>query len=130
MRPVPILATALIAVASGREHAGAQATRAAVEVSATVVETPAVRVDAGAATVAETRGGVRLAVPLAVSGAGSTSVAVASDGGEGPCRAVPSTAVPAGGEPAPTLLRCAVPRGAAPGGVTEIRVTLVIVPAT
>jgi len=129
MRLVPILAAALVATASGWARADAQAARAAVEVAATVVETPAVRLDAAAATVAETRGGAWLSVPLAVSGAGSPRVAVASDGGA--CRAVPSsTAARGGGEPALPWLRCSAPRGAAPGGVTEIRVTLVIVPAT
>jgi hypothetical protein len=126
MRPVPTLAAVLIAAAFGREHAAAQRVGATVEVAATVVETPGVRVDPMAATVAATRREVRIAVPLAVSGAGSPSVAVASDGGERECRAVSSAT-----EPAAPWLRCSVPRRAAPAGaVTEIRVTLVIVPAT
>jgi hypothetical protein len=130
MRLVPTLAAALIAAASGREHADAQTVGAAVEVAATVVETPGVRVDATAATIAGTPGGARLSVPLAVSGAGSPSVAVAGDGGEGDCRAVSATTARAGGGPPVSWLRCSVPRRAEPGGVTEIRVTLVIVPAT
>jgi hypothetical protein len=127
MRLVPPLAAVLVATACGREHAAAQRAEATVQVAATVVESAGVRVDATAATVADTRDGVWLAAPLAVSGAGSPSVEVASDGGE--CRAVSSTAR-AGGEPAGPWLRCSVPRRAEPGGVTEIRVTLVIVPAT
>jgi hypothetical protein len=130
MRTVPTLAAALIAAASGREHAHAQAMGAAVRVGATVVESPAVRLDATAATAAGTGGGVRLEVPLAVSGAGSPRVAVAGGGREGECQAVSPPAAGAGGEPALSRLRCSVPRHSAPGGVTEIRVTLVIVPAT
>jgi hypothetical protein len=129
MRPVTTLAAALIAAACGREHAHAQAAGARIEVAATVVETPGVRLDATAATVAGTRAGARLAVPLAVSGAGSPRVAVADGGGEGDCQAEPGTAG-AGGGPVPAWLRCSVPLGAAPGGVTRIQVTLVIVPAT
>ena len=130
MRSVPILAATLIAAASGREHAGAQATRAAVQVSATVVETAGARLDAAAATVAGTRAGVWLAVPLAVSGAGSPGVTVASDGGERVCEVVPFTPARDGGGPAAPWLRCSVRQPAAPGAVTAIRVTLMIVPAT
>jgi hypothetical protein len=132
MRPVPTIAAALIAAASGWEHASAQAARATVEVAATVVETARVRVDANAASVAEAHGGVRLTAPLRVSGAGSPSVAVAGAAGERECQAVPSTNVGASGGPgAVPWLRCFVPRRAThPGGVTEVAVTLVVVPAT
>lgn len=128
MRPVPILTAVLVAAALGREPASAQHAGATVQASATVVETPRVRVDATAAAVAEARGGMRLTVPLRVSGAGSPSIAVAST----ECQAVPPASRHAGDEPgAAPWLRCFVPRAAAPaGGVTEIPVTLVIVPAT
>ncbi|MFL5542035.1 MAG: hypothetical protein ACJ8J0_23815 [Longimicrobiaceae bacterium] len=132
MRLLPILATAFIAALPGREEASAQQVRATVQASATVVETPRVRMDAAAAAFAELRGGVRLTVPLRVSGAGSPSVAVASAAAGTDCQAVPPANLGARGEAgAAPSLRCFVPRGPAPaGGVTEIPVTLVIVPAT
>jgi len=131
MRPLPILAAALAAAAFARERAGAQSARASVEVAATVVETPRVQLDAAGATVAATPGAVRLAAPLRVSGAGSPTVAVAGDGVERECQAVLSAPGRAGGDPGAAWLRCSVPRRAAPSGeVTQIRVTLVIAPAT
>lgn len=122
MRPVPTLIAALAAAAvCAWEPASAQRAGATVQAAATVVETARVRLDAAAATVTETRGGVRVSAPLRVSGAGSPSVSVAGDGGE--CSAVPSADA--------SWLRCFVPRQAThPGGITEIRVTLVVVPAT
>ena len=132
MRPVPILTAALLAAALGREPAGAQRAGATVQASATVVETPRVRVDAMAAAVTEARGGMRLTVPLRVSGAGSPSVAVAGGAAAAECRAVLPARRRAGDEPGSApWLRCFVPRASAPaGGVTEVPVTLVIVPAT
>lgn len=132
MRLVRILSTALVAATLGREHAAAQSARATVQAAVTVVETPRVRVDASVATVAEARGGVRLAVPLRVSGAGSPSVAVASGAAGADCQAVSSAGPRARDEPgAAPWLRCFVPRETAhAGGVTQVPVTLVIVPAT
>jgi hypothetical protein len=130
MRTVPILAAAILATVTMRAPVHAQSARATLEVAATVVEPPRVRMDATAATVTTTRGGVWLAVPLAVSGAGSPTVAVASDGGERACEAVSSTAAGTPGARAAPWLRCALPRRTAPGGITEIQVELVIVPAT
>ena len=131
MRPVPILTAALVAAALGREPAAAQRAGATVQASATVVETPGVRVDAMAAAVTEARGGMRLTVPLRVSGAGSPSVAVAGGAAATECQAV-LPARRAGDQPGSApWLRCFVPRASAPaGGVTEVPVTLVIVPAT
>jgi hypothetical protein len=130
MRHPTIIAAVLIAAAFGSTPAGAQTARSTVEVAATVVETAGARVDAMAATLTEADGGVRLTAPLRVSGAGSPGVAVAS--GAGACRAVSAAADRAGGGAGTApWLRCFVPRPAThPGGVTEIAVTLVVVPAT
>jgi hypothetical protein len=130
MRSVPILAAAILATVTMREPVHAQSARATLEVAATVVETPRVRMDATAATVTTTRDGAWLAVPLAVSGAGSPTVAVASDGQERACEAVSSTAARTPGARAVPWLRCGLPRTTALGGITEIQVELVIVPAT
>ena len=132
MRLLPVLATAFAAAALGREEASAQQARATVQVAATVVETPRVRMDAAVATVTEGRGEMRLTVPLRVSGAGSPSVAVAGGAADTDCQAVPPANLRARGEAgAAPALRCFVPqRVAHAGGVTEIPVTLVIVPAT
>jgi hypothetical protein len=130
MRHPTIIAAVLIAAACGATPAGAQTARSTVEVAATVVETAGAHVDAMAATLTEADGGVRLTAPLRVSGAGSPGVAVAS--GAGACRSVSAAADRAGaGTGTAPWLRCFVPLSAThPGGVTEIAVTLVVVPAT
>jgi hypothetical protein len=132
MRHPTTIAAVLVATAFLSKPAGAQTARATVEVAATVVETAGAHVDALAATLTETDGGVRLTAPLRVSGAGSPGVAVASGAGERECQAVPSVDGRARGEPGTApWLHCFVPRRAAhSGGVTEIAVTLVVVPAT
>jgi hypothetical protein len=88
--------------------------------------------DAEVATVTAARDGMRLTVPLRVSGAGSPSVAVASAAVGTDCRAVPPADLRGRGEEgAAPSLRCFVPRPPGnPGGVTDLRVTLFVVPAT
>ena len=126
MRTASTLAAFFAALALACGDARAQSARATVEASATVVETPSVRMDRAAATVAAMPGEFRVAVPLTVSGAGSPRVEVADGSGAGACRAVPGAS-----RSDPPWLRCSVPRGAAaPGGATELQVTLLIVPAT
>jgi len=127
MRFASLLAAVFAALALACVDVRAQAARATIEASATVVETPSVWVDRTAATVATTPGEVRVAVPLAVSGAGSPHVAVADGSGAEACRTDSGIA---GKGPISPWLRCSIPRDASPAGVTELQVTLVIIPAT
>jgi hypothetical protein len=122
---MPLLA---ILAAAQPPPAAAQAARASVEASVSVVDPAQVHMDAPAAAVRAVAGGVELSVPLRTSGTSEPVVMVRQDDAEGVCETV---APPAAGAARGLSLRCFVPQHAVQaGGVTTIPVTLFVVPAT
>lgn len=120
MRISIALAIAATLAVLGHAPAAAQSAGAQVQASVTVVDPARVRVDAAQADV-DARGGLGMSATLNVAGAGSPAVLV----GDGACEVV----APAAGRRDAPRLRCRAQATPA-GGVAQVPVTLLIVPAT